>query len=449
VPKLKTTELVLLDTLVYGLAGKCNNGETLGSVVRRILNTGEYKTLNAASMSAEEWKTTLTQVANNKTLCNYYIASQLSDSDVYAMTIVDDLTLPTDVNVIFEGTHNGDGWEDNGEGSYQTDTEHQLIAKDYIASLDQKYGSKITVSGHSKGGNLSAYVAVTTNRVNRAVSVDGQGFSHSFLDKYAGEINAKSQNILSIDASKDVVSPLLYSIAGKKIYVNAPEQSNLFYYHKPNLLLAEDASLGSMTDRSDFSKQIHEITKEIDKLPDGHKEPAVDSLMLIIRSATEGITPQTTLNFAKSLGALSLKIATSSGLISMLSTLIQTVTNRSEDVEAQNINSSSELNNSVFDDSFLPSANGITNENFSGMNIEGVESIQVRLGDSVKKIGQIIYDVSACLNYAEWIGRNAETFRDKWNKAHKEELKQVILGLQKIETEVARQAEEQTVASAR
>ena len=56
---------------------------------------------------------------------------------------------------------------------------------DYIENLP--YDS-ITVAGHSKGGNKAQYVTVLSDKVDRCISMDGQGFSQEFIDKYYAEI---------------------------------------------------------------------------------------------------------------------------------------------------------------------------------------------------------------------------------------------------------------------
>lgn len=64
-----------------------------------------------------------------------------------------------------------------------SDTIQQERAAEYINNLPLKYGNDLTVSGHSKGGNKAQYVTIVTDRVERCLSQDGQGFSPEFLKK--------------------------------------------------------------------------------------------------------------------------------------------------------------------------------------------------------------------------------------------------------------------------
>ena len=93
----------------------------------------------------------------------------------------------SDVNVIFRGT-NGDlpEWIDNGAGGYSTETIYQQKALSYINGLP--FDRDVTVSGHSKGGNLSMYTAIMSDRVGRCVAIDGQGFSEEFAREYTARI---------------------------------------------------------------------------------------------------------------------------------------------------------------------------------------------------------------------------------------------------------------------
>lgn len=120
--------------------------------------------------------------------------------------------------VAFRGTGGiYNAWKDNFEGMYEVDTEAQKIAKDYIDSLGY---TDITVTGHSKGGNLAMYTTVTCgDRIQNCVSFDGQGFGKAFQEKYHYEISVAKDKMTSVSAANDFVNILLDPIAGTYMYV--------------------------------------------------------------------------------------------------------------------------------------------------------------------------------------------------------------------------------------
>lgn len=104
-----------------------------------------------------------------------------------------------------------DEWIDNAIGLGVSDTERQKAALDYIENLP--YDS-ITVAGHSKGGNKAQYVTVLSDKVDRCISMDGQGFSQEFIDKYYAEIQKKGHCIKNYYLEGDFVSILMFPVPG-------------------------------------------------------------------------------------------------------------------------------------------------------------------------------------------------------------------------------------------
>ena len=122
--------------------------------------------------------------------------------------------------VIFRGTGGSyDAWADNVRGEYMADTGMQKLADDFIR-YDCGIYDNITVSGHSKGGNMSQYVIVTNpERVQRCVSFDGQGLGRNSIRTHRSDIKEVSGRIKSISAHNDYVNILLGCIAGECVYV--------------------------------------------------------------------------------------------------------------------------------------------------------------------------------------------------------------------------------------
>lgn len=146
----------------------------------------------------------------------------LEEEDVRAICYTD----KKDQNpvVAFRGTGGTvDAWTDNFEGAYERETKIQQIAGDFVHYECSEY-EEITVTGHSKGGNMAQFAAITCNdNVKRCVSYDGQGFGEEFIKSHRKEIKAASPNIKSISAYNDFVNILLTCVAGEVIYVNNKE----------------------------------------------------------------------------------------------------------------------------------------------------------------------------------------------------------------------------------
>ncbi len=62
-------------------------------------------------------------------------------------------------------------------------------------------------------------MAILSDKVDRCVSFDGQGFSNEFCEKYKEEIEKNSYKITSISAYTDPVNALLNPIAKNIKYI--------------------------------------------------------------------------------------------------------------------------------------------------------------------------------------------------------------------------------------
>jgi len=143
-----------------------------------------------------------------------------------------------DAVVAFKGTSGKDEWIDNAEGFNVADTKCQKEALDYIESLPY---DTLTVTGHSKGGNKAMYTAVTSDKVVRCISYDGQGFSQEFIDKYWAEIQSKGRIITGYSLSTDYVHALLFPVPNsKQVYCQGYGVANMGEHHSPNSFFKTD-----------------------------------------------------------------------------------------------------------------------------------------------------------------------------------------------------------------
>lgn len=168
--------------------------------------------------------------------------------------------------VVFRGTGGTYGaWADNVRGEYMRDTDIQKLADDFIR-YDCGVYDNITVTGHSKGGNLAGYTAVTNrDRVRSCLSFDPQGYGYRCLKAYEDKIRDSSYNIKVVSAHNDYVNSLLTQVAKEKVYVKNG-RNDLVGRHSSYALLEacefdEDGMISNATaDRELAMEQLARLT---------------------------------------------------------------------------------------------------------------------------------------------------------------------------------------------
>ena len=145
-----------------------------------------------------------------------HMGSKYTGAYAAALKRTDDSGRITDVYVVFRGTGSG-RWYDNGDGLSQETSKYQETAlryfNDTLDSLDITDNTRIIVTGHSKGGNLSQYVTLKTtpeylDKIKYCISFDGQGFSPELYE------NMRTKSFYGTQCGK------MYSICGDNDYVN-------------------------------------------------------------------------------------------------------------------------------------------------------------------------------------------------------------------------------------
>lgn len=280
---LSDAQLLLLNNLIY--TDYVADGKQVKDIIDK-MEENHFK-IKSCEMTTDEWKEIAETIKADEKLMEYTVTNYRSgsgdDNGMRVACFVDDEKNPQDINVVFRGTGNANEWRDNGEGGYVIETQQQVAARDYINGLPEEYGNNLTVSGHSKGGNKAQYVTITTDKIGRCVSFDGQGFSEEFLNEYADEIAARRNKITSISAEKDVVNALLYPIAGTQIFIETPEQKNTLLYHKPNILIDKNGNFGKRTEPSEMSVLINEFsTYLISNMEEPARSYTINNLIAVV-----------------------------------------------------------------------------------------------------------------------------------------------------------------------
>lgn len=194
---------------------------------------GSHEAIDGAVAEANEWAAVIRAIKNDPDLMSLQVSDAYSvQSGKTAAICFKDPEEPDKAIVAFRGTLDGDEWEDNVEGLNVADTESQKEALNYIEGLPY---DDITVVGHSKGGNKAMYVTVCSDKVKRCVSMDGQGFSQEFIDKYSAEIQEKGGAIKNYSLRTDFVHILLFPVPGSsQIYCEGFGTESFAENHSPN-----------------------------------------------------------------------------------------------------------------------------------------------------------------------------------------------------------------------
>lgn len=238
-------DLLMLEQLTY--YNECNfstkikksaPNKDLGDLLD-VIDLEELEDYQTDTIEGQEWAAMIRYMKSNENLRNLKVieVKEITTGKKEKKT-VSILFEDSDGNAIvtFRGTvEEKYEWGDNIAGLNRSDTYAQKEALNYINGLPY---DDITVVGHSKGGNKAQYVAITSDKVSRCVSMDGQGFSKEFLEKYRDEIIKNAHKIKNYSLSTDYVHVLLYGVPGaEQIYIkNGDDVKNTGQIHSPNSL---------------------------------------------------------------------------------------------------------------------------------------------------------------------------------------------------------------------
>ena len=82
------------------------------------------------------------------------------------------------------------GWKEDFNMGFMDTVPCQIAGRDYAYKISLKYPhKKIRIGGHSKGGNVAIYAAITNprrfqNKIIKVYNYDGPGFSKDIINKY-------------------------------------------------------------------------------------------------------------------------------------------------------------------------------------------------------------------------------------------------------------------------
>lgn len=131
-------------------------------------------------------------LANSKRFKNMRLSAYINDIDLKTEKQFSAITIDTfsdDIFVAYRGTDDTlVGWKEDFNMSFLDEVPAQIDAKNYLENIANKTNLHLTVSGHSKGGNLGVYAASfcskeIQNRILNVFNFDGPGLSNSLVKK--------------------------------------------------------------------------------------------------------------------------------------------------------------------------------------------------------------------------------------------------------------------------
>ena len=284
--ELNEKQLMLLDTLIYLNCGFPEK-MSLESIVNDINLDGLRYDEGLTRENVEEL---LETIKKDEELMSLTVAKSV-EGELGAACFVNP---EGEAVIIYRGT--GPAyveWDDDVQGGYLADTDIQKQALAFAQECAENYDN-ITVSGHSKGGNMAQYVTVVMgDEIDRCVSFDGQGFSDEFLKKYADEISANQSKIRNVCAYNDYVNVLLTSLAGETVYLdNEAEGKGGHYlfslYTNRNNQLNENGEFTTSREQASYIKTLNGIESVLVKLLDS-KTPFSEFIIYTVIGSALGM----------------------------------------------------------------------------------------------------------------------------------------------------------------
>ena len=216
------------------------------------------------------------------------------------------------VSVAFRGTGDGE-WIDNGEGlsgipeenvytsfsHFGNVTESISVKKDYatdqqvealnwfnkVASKEKwNTDTKITVSGHSKGGNKAQFVTMHSDLIDDCYSFAGQGFSPEALrfmkNQYGEDYERRRERIYSFSADNDYVNVLGNRLVPQKHIYYIQSKSGI---HNMEAMLDNRGRLRQQCNQGRLSAYAEKLSKDLMKMNPSVRQYATLGIMNIFQ----------------------------------------------------------------------------------------------------------------------------------------------------------------------
>lgn len=144
------------------------------------------------------------------------ITIHISNNEIYISFIGTDMTIY--------------GWKEDFNMAFMENVPCQILGKEYIEKISKKYfNKKIRIGGHSKGGNVAIYSAITASekiqkKIIKVYNYDGPGFNKNILDQYEDD---KIINKIETYIPQDSIIGRILNHKGKTTVVLSTEKGIL------------------------------------------------------------------------------------------------------------------------------------------------------------------------------------------------------------------------------
>lgn len=238
----------------------------------------------------------LDKLAKSKRYRNLKLAKYINNIDENKEEQFSAITIILDSKTIYVSFSGTDitfvGWKENFNMVFMNEIPAQADAKKYLRDISNKFAdSKIYIGGHSKGGNLALYSAVTNDyeiqdRIINIFNFDGPGFRREFTlsEGYKRIID----RMISVVPQGSIVGMILEHREGFRIIESGLPgmiQHDLYFWRMENNHFVDVASI------SKNSLAIYEtIHNWMEKMPISLRKKIVSILYTLIRVTNDKTT---------------------------------------------------------------------------------------------------------------------------------------------------------------
>ena len=166
-----------------------NEVETIGSI------SDKMKDFPNEDFRYNGDKELITNLGNSKRFKNMEVTNFVQNNEKENEKQFGAITIhvnKTEIYVSYIGTDSTlYGWKEDFNMAFMDNVPCQTEGKKYLTKVANKYRfTKIRIGGHSKGGNVAIYSAITVdrsiqNRIIKVYNYDGPGFNKKFIEKYS------------------------------------------------------------------------------------------------------------------------------------------------------------------------------------------------------------------------------------------------------------------------
>ena len=278
---------------------KMNPKETLSSIGKKMNNVPDEDFLYNGD------KELVTSLANSDRFKKMIVTDYVKNSDKKYERQFGAITIhisSKELYISYLGTDlTINGWKEDFNMMFLENVPCQLLGKDYLEKVAKKYlRTKIRVGGHSKGGNVAIYSAISTskriqNRIVKVYNYDGPGFRKEVLNKY--KIDYFWPKIQTYIPQDSVIGRLLYHKEKMAVAYSLEKgilQHDIFSWEvlKDDLIYSSKSTDGSEVVDQTLTTWFEETTNEQRKI-------VVDTVFDLLYSTDSETFEDLSKNFAK------------------------------------------------------------------------------------------------------------------------------------------------------